>query len=344
MLFFQEMADNQQKREDKIEQYVIPYLKSAVLPTPDDVRDAINSLVGEKRQQILSHHTYWKEWVLRQGLESLICASHQASIDICRHDAALGALADSKDFQNHVDHAVGYAAQKDVIAYCALALGVRDTLKEIQGIRDDIGKEISKAGNKVFSADISEFIRKLRNNLLHGRVLVPEWSISHDIGRQTKTGSMRYSKKNLMESGQWSKEARNYIQSSNNEYLCLSVVVREHFGLLNGLRRALDDLFSRNISEAEKDYWEIEDSHKRALRSQWARIAVEQTAKGKDPYEYLHWFFDEETVRSILRYPRYSKEQVDFMITLKSTRIDWDNNLRNIMYKVFGVKSDLASK
>lgn len=322
MPLFQEMADNQQKRDDKIEQYVTPHLKSAVLPTPRDVRDAINSLVGEKRQQVLCHHKYWKEWALRQGLESLIRASHQASIDICRHDATLGALAGSKDFQNRIDHAVGYSAQKDVVAYCALALGVKDTLKEIRGIRDDIADEISKAEDKVFCADISEFIRKLRNNLLHGRVLVPEWSVSHDVERQTTTGSMMYSKKRLVNSGKWNKEARNYIQSSDNENLCLAEVVREHFGLLNGLGRTLDDLFSRNISEAEKDYWEIEDSHKRTLRSQRVRVLVEQAAKGKDPYEYLHWFFDQETVRKILSFPHHSKEQVDFMITLKSTGVD----------------------
>ena len=99
-------------------------------------------------------------------------------MDVCRHDAALGALADSVDFQSHVDRAFGHAAQKDVVAYCALALGVRDTLKEVRALRDDIAPELSEIEDRVFSAAISEFVRKPRNNLLHGRVVVPQWSVS----------------------------------------------------------------------------------------------------------------------------------------------------------------------
>ncbi len=334
MDFLRRVADTQAKQQEQVAEKCIAYLKRKELPTSEEVRQSINSLVG-KRQEVLRYHVYRKEWVLRQGLESFIRASHQASIDISRHDAALGALAESRDFQDQIDQAVGYSAQKDVVAYCALALGVRDILKEIRGLRSDISDNISGIVEQVFSADISHFIRKLRNNLVHGRVLVPEWSVSYSGGLKTSTGSMMYSKKEMLKSGNWNEQSCNYIQSTRGEKIQLSVVVREHFGLLNRLGTEMEDLFARNTSEAEKDYWEIEDSHKRSLRRQWTKILLGQLPEGESPYDYLHRFFDPATLREILRHARNSKDQVDFMMALKSAEIDWDDDLRETMYRMF---------
>ena len=71
-------------------------------------------------------------------------------------------------------------------------------------------------------------------------------------------------------------------------------------------------------------------------------MLVGQAEKGKDPYDYLHRFFEPEAVRVILRHPRHTKEQVDFMIALKSGELDWDNELRQMMYSVFGVADTLS--
>ena len=337
MALSRKIAETQSMQQQAVVEQCIAYLKRKVLPTSGDVRRKINSLVGEKRQDVLRYHVYRKEWDLRRGLESLIRASHQASIDVCRHDAALGALAASQDFQDQIDQAVGHAAQKDMVAYSALALGVRDILVEIKKSRSDVSDQISSIVEQVFSADISHFIRKLRNNLVHGRVLIPEWSISYSGGRRTSIGSMMYLKTKLLESGDWNEQSRNYIRSSRGKKMQLSAAVREHFGLLNRLGTEMEDLFARNISEAEKDYWDIEDSHKRCLRRQWTKILVEQLPEGRSPYEYLHRFFDPETLREIMRRPCNSKDQVDFMMELKSAEIDWDGDLRETMYRIFSV-------
>ena len=331
------MDRHQRAHEQSVVQLVVPHLKSGALPTPADVRDEINSLVGERRQKLLRHHRYWREHTLRKGLDSLVHSAHQASIDVSRHDAALGALAESSDFQDKVDFGVGHVAQKDVVAYCALAFGVRDALKKLLGMRSDIADEISKAQNEVFGTDISEFLRKLRNNLFHGRVVFPQWSVSYDTVRQTRSGSMRYPVEELAASGRWNNQALRYMQSSADGHLCLSVIVRDHFTLLNKLKTSLDALFARNMSQAEKDYWCIEDSHKRLARRNLTKVLVGQIGKGKNPYDYLHRFFEPAALREILRYPHHSKEQVDFMINLKSDEIDFDLELRKMLYDSFGV-------
>ena len=108
----------------------------------------------------------------------------------------------------------------------------------------------------------------------------------------------------------WNAEAHRYMQSSNAEHLHLSVVVRDHFALVNELKSSVDPLFARNMTESEWDYYQIEDSHKRILRRQCAKVLVGQVGKGKDPHDQLYRFFDTESLREILRHPRHSKEQV----------------------------------
>ncbi len=334
---FQKMVELQNRQQQYEVDRCISCLKRHQLPTPDAIRKTINSLVGETRQQVLRHHIFWKEWILRQGMASLVHASHQASMDICRHDAALGELARSENFEDEVDHTVGHAAQKDAVAYCALAFGIRDTLEESQKLRVDIADDISELKDGLFDRDISEFLRELRNNLLHGRVIIPQWEISYGFEQQDSTGSMMYYIDNLIQSGKWNDRSRNFVLTLHGEKVQLSGIIRMHFRLLNDLIREINNVFARNVTPSEKDFFDIEDSHKRQGRRQWAKIRVGQIASGKNPYDYLHRFFDPETLREILRRPPHSKEQVDFIVALKAAEIDWDDDLRSMMYRMFRV-------
>ena len=67
-----EIQEKQQQK--KIEQCVY-YLVKQQVPTPDDIRETINSLVGETRQHVLRHHIFGQEnstGVMRYHVESLI--------------------------------------------------------------------------------------------------------------------------------------------------------------------------------------------------------------------------------------------------------------------------------
>ena len=338
LLFFRKIVEAQDKQQQYCVDKCVSALKGGQLPTPEPIRNAINSLVGEKRRQALRHHPFWTEWKLRQGMASLVHACHQASIDICRHDAALGELPRSENFHEIVDHAVVHAAQKDVVAYCALAIGVRDTLEEIRKMRvHDIAEDIAELKKGLFDRDISVFIRKLRNNILHGQVIVPQWEVLYRREEEDSTGSMGYCIEDLMQSGRWNDRSRNFVSSLRGENMRLSAIVRKHFRLLNDLFREVNHVFAKNISPSERDFYDIEDGYKREGRRQWAKVMVGQMASGKDPYDYLHRFFDSETVREILRRPPHSKEQVDFIMALKAAEIDWDDDLRAMMYDIFEV-------
>ena len=280
---FKEFVRSQEKRDEEIGKEVESFLKNEKVPTPDDVRKAINSCVGDRRQDLLRHHIYWKERQLRLGLESLLRAAHRAYVDICRHDAALGSLARTRDFEDHVDHTVGYAAQKDMVAYCSLAIGVLGNLRRIEATRPDIKKKIRSVADECFDHNVTDFIRCLRTNLFHGSVVIPKWEISYDWQGQDSSGAMTYEKQELLGFGDWNARSKEYISNVSGSSIDLASVVREHFNLLNAFDRKIQDLFARNVSAAEKDFFEIEDSHKRILRRQWAKILISQIGKDKDP-------------------------------------------------------------
>ena len=333
-----EMAETQNRQQKEKEAQCIAFLESNGPPTPDSIRNRMNSLVGEARQRVLSRHEFWTEWRLRRGLRSLFHAAHKASIDISRHDASLGELASSEHFEHEVERSLEFASQKDAVAYCALVFGVRDTLKEICEVRRDIEDEIEELWSGVFDKDISEFFRQLRNNLLHGRVVIPQWQISYDHEAQHRTGAMMYHAGSLIQSGKWNDRSQGFIDSFGEEKVQLSTIVRMHYRLLDESIRKVNDVFARNVSLSEKDFFDIEDSHKRNGRRQWARIMVGQLKSGENPCDYLHKFFDPEALRAIQRRPAHSKEQVDFIMALKAAEIDWDEDLQSTMYRMFGVE------
>lgn len=331
LAFLKTQEQNDQMRDDA----VIAFLKSRTLPTPDHVQTDINRAVG-RRPQLLRYHVYWEEHRLRSGLESLLRSAHQAYVDICRHDAALGSLANATDFERHIDQTVGYAAQKDVMAYCSLAFGALDTLRRIKGRRSDIEDKLWQAAAGCFTSDVARFLKDLRNNLLHGSVVIPQWQIS--IQPSGPVGSMIYPKCMLLEFGDWSRGSKQYVSSIEGDHLDVAKAIGEHFRTLSKFDQNIQDIFNQNKTVAEQDFFNIEDSHKRFLRKQWITIFVEQVGKQKDPYDYLHRYFSPEEVREILRRPNHSKEQVDFMIGLKGAEIDCDEELRRKLYNKFAVE------
>ena len=325
----------QEQKDQMRDDAVIAFLKSRTLPTPDHVQADINRSVG-RRPQLLRYHVYWEEHRLRSGLESLLRSAHQAYVDICRHDAALGSLANATDFEHYIDQTVGYAAQKDVMAYCSLAFGALDTLRRIKRRRSDIEDKLWQAAAGCFNSDVARFLKDLRNNLLHGSVVIPQWQIS--IQPSGPVGSMIYPKYMLLEFGDWSRGSKQYVSSIEGDHLDVAKAIGQHFRTLSKFDQNIQDIFNQNKTVAEQDFFNIEDSHKRFLRKQWITIFVEQIGKQRDPYDYLHRYFSPEEVREILRRPNHSKEQVDFMIGLKGAEINCDEELRRKLYNKFAVE------
>ena len=335
-----ELIRQQNERDAHSDKVTMEYLDAHELPTHEEVRKWIKYRAGETREAIMQHHVFWKEKSIREGLDWTFQAAHQAYVDICRHDAALGSIAKGREFQDHIDHTVGYAAQKDVVAYCSLASGYLDTLRRIQTRRVDIADQILEALNENSDEDITVFIKDMRKNLSHGSVTVVHWQVSRD--GEDVTGNMTLSAHDILEVGEWNRLSKKYISEAADGKINIADAVGEHFKLFKNFDQRLNDIFARNVTEAEADFYEIEDEHRRWGAQQWGHLLVSQIGRNRNPYDYLHRFFTPEEVREILRYPKHSKEQVDFIITLKSPHYACDDGLRKALYHMFGVTGETA--
>ncbi len=334
------IIDEQQIRRIKDEdEAAIKTLKEKVIPTPVEIRNIINGRTITSRTELIVHHSFWREKKLREGLDALFSTVHTAFVDVCRHEAALTSFSlGRKGFHEHVQHTVANPFQKDVMAYCAASIGVIDTVRRIASRRPDLSDKIDELVQGIFANDLTAFIKDLRNNLAHGSVIVPGWTIQSD-GLKT-TGAMTFEAKDILRLGDWSAASKRFIRDAADGQISIGQTFTLHHKMIQDFSKGMDDLFARHVTASEKDYYDIQDAHRRAASGMWANVIVSQLAVGKDPYDYLHIMFKPQEVREILRLPRHSKQQVDFIISLKTIETECDDNLRNRIYALFQVSKD----
>ncbi len=242
---------------------------------------------------------------------------------------------DRVKFAANIEFTVANPFQKDVMAYASAVVGMVDTLRRIKSCRPDLDAHIDDAIARFFSEEIHAFIKDLRNNLAHGSVVVPGWSITFDSSGNK--GLMQFSTQELLMLGKWTAKSKAFLQS--NEHIHVGAVIREHFRSVSRFSAEVKDIFARNVTSAERDYFDLQDERARWAKGQMAKIMVSQIGKGKNPYDFLHRFFSPEEVRFILRLPKHSKEQVDAIINLKSAETNCDDQLRKYLYELFAVNT-----
>jgi hypothetical protein len=327
---------HQKLREGDEAASAIDLLKKGQLPTPEETRQIINTRVGRERERILSNHIFWKEKKLREGLQAIIASAHAAHMDICRHNAALTSYARQFDsFQDHIERTVVHPFQKEVMAFCASAFAVIDTVRRIRKIRPDIDDQIKAIVGECFTSDLCAFVLDLRKNLSHGSVVLPGWQVR--MNDQGTSGKMKLEAQELLSFGEWSASANRYIGQIRSGQIDVAESCGAYFDLLVKFDKAMRDIFARHVRDAERDYYEIEDTYHRKARRQWIKILVSQVGKGKNPYDYLHRFFSPEEVREILLRPKNSKEQVNYIVSLRSVEMDCDDDLLEKLYELFQV-------
>jgi len=141
----------------------------------------------------------------------------------------------------------------------------------------------------------------------------------------------------LLSFGEWSSGAKVYLKEAEKGKIDIAKAIGEYNSGLIKFAQCIDDILARSVTDAERDYYDIEDSHKRLGSGQWKKILVSQIGKDKNPYDFLHRYFRPNEVREILRRPKHSQEQVDYIIYLRSVETECHDDLRRKLYELFGV-------
>ena len=246
--------------------------------------------------QFLSGHAFWEEHELRDGLRSLYAFAHQACVDVCSREKG---IAEYETGQQGLppDMAVVHPAnlvhsanlaRKDLMAYCASAIGFRDALVEIGKIRSADKSRISALRTRCFKLNAGPLIGLLRNSLFHARVVSPVPSAKMvGLGSHSKARSsaMYIFEQQLLSLKDrhlaWCNSRRPRVAENAErdwaaaldyfDRVCeqedwagrvvrLSRLVGDHLQQMNICYRALLQLFGESASDAERDFKRLLES------------------------------------------------------------------------------------
>lgn len=328
----------QEQQNEELVRAAVASFESGSFPTQKEIVDA---LIGNStaRELALEKHPFTHELRVRGGLWSLISSAEQAYLDFIRTEAVLATYANNPEWNRDIfTHAIDLPVQKEVMAFCAAFYGIKETLYRLKSARPDIKTKIDIAiDNHLKQAAGSRFVLCLRTNLSHGSVSIPGWQVT--TNSDGSFGSVRFNIKALIDHGDWTQESIEFIrQREEKGSLLLAPILEEVTKALERFRTELKKELSVAVTPKEQDYYDIKDAATRRNSVQFLKIITQKfKANNRDPYRFLSMFFDDSQVRHIMRLPRNSREQVDYMLTLASHKFEIDEEARAKAYDLFDV-------
>ncbi|MEH2565956.1 hypothetical protein [Bradyrhizobium sp. AZCC 2289] len=146
---------------------------------------------------------------------------------------------------------------------------------------------------------------------------------------------MAFDRDKISRSGGWSGTAKSYVSSRDN--LEVISLLEEHYAIVSEFNRVV--LFRTGIhsSVGYRDLLRIYLARKTmSYRNSLALILQIAIPKKLDPYEYLLRYFTESELQNIYGLPDHSKEQVDYLISLRDPLGICPEDTRSQLYHLFG--------
>ena len=314
-------AREQRERELAAEQF-----QMGTIPTTKEVRQLVNSSVGNTRALLLSNHKFSKEKTLRVGFQTLIASMNAAFTDLCKLEAAIAPHYYQSKEDNTMEYVVSTPIQKEVIAFCSAAHGIVDVTRRIKAARPDLIGVLENLRSELVREKNPSLIFDLRKNLSHGSVVIPYWNITSDD--RGIRGSILLEIPMLLKTGDWSENTKSYFSLQKSGQINLKAEMEQYLSAINRYSADAELLFASSATAEEQDYYDIEDEYQRRIRTQHLRIIIGQGRQFSDPLKYLGRFFTEEQARAIRKLPTGSNAQLDLIAALKSTEYDIDDKLR----------------
>jgi hypothetical protein len=328
----------QAQKEQLADEIAAAFAAAGPFCTTIATREIINrGLPPQQRKRVIRAHPYWREHKVRIGLAALVSAAQDAQLDFVQAEVALSEYARRKEkYDAHVSHTVRNPAQKEMLAFTGAVVGFVDTIhKQLMPIRHDIRGPLRAALNEFRKPAAYDFIDRLRNNLLHGEVTVPNTVVT--TSANGTHGTIQFDTEELLAFGTWTPVAKQFM-AAFPERMPIASVMAECTRALASCSEQVKSILRQNPTDAEIDYHAIEDDGRRWAGGQWMKVVLHPHAKkGTDPYPHLHRWFDADELREIMRRPRHSAEQVELMIALKSPDVACGGELRALLYKLFNV-------
>jgi hypothetical protein len=187
---------------------------------------------------------------------------------------------------------------------------------------------------------VVRFFKDLRNSNNHIPILeaAPHYNITRSFSSGTTdvSSGLRFNSNAILAGERWSPKSK--ALASEKAHLQVLELVSEHFKLVSEF---YDKVMVRTGIHNEpifRDYQRIQVARKSmSHRLTLAIILQAAVPKKLNPYEYLHTWFTEQELKRIYALPDNSREQLEYMISLKDPLDLCDADTRGQLYKLFSV-------
>lgn len=184
------------------------------------------------------------------------------------------------------------------------------------------------------------FITGMRNNLSHVILHRPSWQLSTNFESKQKSSGYVFDCETLIMRGDWKSELEDIL--SRREKVDVYTEMLAYFKSSKSFYDALFKFDQLHFTEAEAHLDACKGMrdalNKTSQLGIWKQVL--SSRQDIDPYDYLSMYFSENEIRLIKKLPNHSREQSDLMIELADKWGIVDDQIRNTVYSIFGVKSE----
>jgi hypothetical protein len=222
--------------------------------------------------------------------------------------------------------------RKELLAFSAATAALVDHARRIDGHVPVPDLEVSLARH--FDPLEHRFVIELRNLISHGRFPMTNWQIEYLPAKRT---GFVLSTEELLELPDLKKDSREYLNRAGRQ-IDLGAVATSY---MNKVRQHYDwyrTAVEKSLPLPVADYRRCKA---RALansaRMQYRLLLTEWCKRKVDPYQYLEKYLLANELEIAKSLPDYSRTQVDYIISVADEFGVCDDELRQLLYELFGV-------
>ena len=235
-------------------------------------------------------------------------------------------------------------ATKEVYTYSSAAVSLVQAYRHMISGNDKFVHEYDKLRADIFKdSTIVRFFSDLRNSNNHIHILAasPHYTITtHFKGEREVRSGIRFNREMILKGDHWTAESKSFVTTRDN--LEVVKLIDEHFNLASYFK---DIVLFRTGVHSDKGYRDIgRIQNARSVMGNRISLGIllqMAVSKKINPYEYLHKWFTDDELKNIYSFGDHTKEQLEYMISLRDPFGFCDRDTREKLYKLFSVPLDL---
>jgi len=311
----------------------------------DEMKSAVSYLVGSNWEKATQYHPAYKIERVKVELKNLL-----NMLSDCTRVAieAYGELHDiaSKDYDKKLYRDdLTLRIGKEFYTFVHLAKSLVDVSRRYRKYKAQLcpDADSTRTYNGLVTSSYSDemnklFVAEMRNNLSHFILHRPGWRISTSIEQPQPESGYVFDTAYLAYRGKWkSSKFKEYLRQT--EKIDIYTEMLKYFKASKKFLDALMEFDEENLSEAETHLRAAEflreGMHIKFSFGIWKQVLANKP--DIDPFKYLDKYFSENEIRLIMKLPRNTKEQADFMIELGDKWGVCDDTTRETIYEILRV-------